>query len=138
MSEENLISLKEAAQISGYTPDYIGQLIRAGKIPGKQVYANITWMTTAEAVLNYKNKNKAADKNVKTDNWLTRQKRKFQIEYEIIKLFFRTFRNTLPILLLGIVLTFILIIYFGFLAIDRTMIPDQTSSSEPPTENFTF
>lgn len=42
------ISLKEAAELSGYTPDYVGQLIRKGKLPGKKVYANVAWMTTAE------------------------------------------------------------------------------------------
>lgn len=40
-TEEKLISLKEAARISGYAPDYIGQLIRKGKIAGKQVYYNV-------------------------------------------------------------------------------------------------
>jgi hypothetical protein len=52
--EEKLISLKEAAELTGYTPDYIGQLIRKGKIYGKQVYFNVAWMTTPEAVLSYK------------------------------------------------------------------------------------
>jgi hypothetical protein len=30
-AHEELISLREAAKISGYSPDYIGQLIRSGK-----------------------------------------------------------------------------------------------------------
>ncbi len=47
------ISLKEAAEISGYAPDYVGQLIRAGKLPGKQVYSNVAWVTTEEAVRAY-------------------------------------------------------------------------------------
>jgi hypothetical protein len=50
-AHEELISLREAAKISGYSPDYIGQLIRSGKIPGKQVFSNVAWMTTEEAVL---------------------------------------------------------------------------------------
>ena len=61
-NEKNLISLKEAAKISGYSSDYIGQLIRAGKIPGKQVYSNIAWMTTAEAVIEYKKSGKSKNK----------------------------------------------------------------------------
>lgn len=52
------ISLKEAAELSGYAPDYVGQLIRAGKIPGRQVYSNIAWTTTEEAVLAYLKKMK--------------------------------------------------------------------------------
>jgi hypothetical protein len=47
------ISLKEAADISQYSPDYIGQLIREGKIEGKQVYSNISWVTTEQAVQEY-------------------------------------------------------------------------------------
>lgn len=47
------ITLKEAAEISGYAPDYIGQLIRKGKLPGKQVYCNVAWMTTERAVREY-------------------------------------------------------------------------------------
>jgi len=47
------ISLKEAAKISGYAPDYIGWLIRKGKIPGKKVYTKTFWQTTEEAIGNY-------------------------------------------------------------------------------------
>lgn len=54
---DELISLREAAQISGYTPDYIGQLIRSGKLPGQQVFSNVAWMTTEEAILSYMDKN---------------------------------------------------------------------------------
>lgn len=52
---EKYISLKEAAKISGYSSDYIGQLIRQGKLPGKQVFSNVAWMTTREAIEQYKN-----------------------------------------------------------------------------------
>lgn len=47
------ITLKEAARISGYAPDYIGQLIRKGKIPGEQVYSHVAWVTTEEALRLY-------------------------------------------------------------------------------------
>lgn len=47
------ITLKEASQISGYSPDYLGQLIRKGKLEGKQVYLNVAWMTTEDAVRDY-------------------------------------------------------------------------------------
>ncbi len=47
------ISLKEASQISGYAPDYIGQLIRSGKLSGKQVYSNVAWVTTEAALRDY-------------------------------------------------------------------------------------
>ena len=47
------ISLKEAAEISGYSSDYIAQLIRGGKLDGKQVYTNVSWVTTEDAVRAY-------------------------------------------------------------------------------------
>ena len=50
---EEFISLREAAKISGYAPDYIGQLIRSGKLEGRQVFSNVAWMTTEDALLAY-------------------------------------------------------------------------------------
>lgn len=49
----NYITLKEAAKISGYTPDYLGQLIRKGKLPGKQIYLNVAWVTTEKDLREY-------------------------------------------------------------------------------------
>jgi hypothetical protein len=50
------ISLKEAAKISGYAPDYIGYLIREGKIKGKAVSLGRNWFTTSEAIAKYQTK----------------------------------------------------------------------------------
>jgi hypothetical protein len=50
---EGYITLKEASELFDYSPDYIGQLIRKGKIEGKQVYANVAWMTTKSALDEY-------------------------------------------------------------------------------------
>jgi hypothetical protein len=52
------ITLKEASKISGYSPDYLGQLIRKGKLSGKQVYLNVAWMTTEGALREYLDNNK--------------------------------------------------------------------------------
>jgi hypothetical protein len=46
--DKQYITLKEAAQRSGYSADYIGQLIRSGKLSGKKVYTNVAWVTTQE------------------------------------------------------------------------------------------
>ncbi len=59
------ITLKEASERFGYAPDYIGQLIRKGKVEGKQVYANVAWMTTAEAIEEYMSQEK---RTAKTDS----------------------------------------------------------------------
>src|SRR5205807_2557938 len=39
--------------ITGYSADYVGQLIRGGKLEGKQVFSNVAWMTTEEALQKY-------------------------------------------------------------------------------------
>lgn len=57
--ENEYITLKEASERFGYAPDYIGQLIRKGKIEGKQVYANVAWVTTVRAMEAYVSKEKA-------------------------------------------------------------------------------
>ena len=51
--EKGYITLKEAAAIANYSPDYIGQLIRAGKIRGEQVYSNVAWVTTEKEIQAY-------------------------------------------------------------------------------------
>ena len=57
--ERGYITLKEAAELANYTPDYVGQLIRAGKIKGKQVYSQVAWVTTPEEIHAYlRNKNR--------------------------------------------------------------------------------
>ena len=59
--QDGYITLKEASERFGYSADYIGQLIRKGKIEGKQVYANVVWMTTPEAMEAYLLKEKRDD-----------------------------------------------------------------------------
>lgn len=51
--KKGYITLKEAAALSNYSSDYIGQLIRAGKIEGEQVYNNVAWVTTEASLQNY-------------------------------------------------------------------------------------
>lgn len=110
-SDKNkMISLKEAAQISGYSADYIGQLIRAGKITGKQVYTNVSWMTTADAVIEYKNRSKSSET---LGDKVTQRGRRLAMEINIIKLFFATFRYALPLLIM-IVVSFLLLIFYIF------------------------
>lgn len=51
--KEKYITLKQAAILSGYSSDYVGQLIRQGKIAGKQVYNSVAWVTTDEEIRRY-------------------------------------------------------------------------------------
>ena len=114
--EKNLISLKEAAEISGYSADYIGQLIRAGKIPGKQVYTNITWMTTAEAVLAHKSKGKNNKKESIADKAIKR-KRLFGMQINILKLIMQNFKAAMPLVIIVFVSLILLISYLFYLTL---------------------
>jgi hypothetical protein len=133
--EKKLISLKEAAQISGYSADYIGQLIRAGKITGKQVYINVAWMTTAEAVLNYKSKSKIEQNEKNIKNFFTRYKSKIGMEINIFQLFFQNFKSFLPIFLI-VIISFILlsssVLYFLFNKSQN----DNTNSNQGETVSY--
>lgn len=51
--KDGYITLREASALSNYSPDYIGQLIRRGKIRGEQVYSNVAWVTTEDELLAY-------------------------------------------------------------------------------------
>jgi hypothetical protein len=47
------LTLKEAADKTEYTPDYIGQLIRAGKIEGRQIYSSVAWVANESSLKQY-------------------------------------------------------------------------------------
>ncbi|RMD58808.1 hypothetical protein D6821_02635 [Candidatus Parcubacteria bacterium] len=125
-----LVSLKEAAQKTGYSADYIGQLIRSGKIYGKQVFYNVAWMTTVEAVLEYKNRQKNG-RNAKPTlkERILRFKRKLMLELNILKLFFQTFHSLLPVVVVMII-SFVLLIWLIF----NQLFSSAPASSLPPLE----
>lgn len=108
----SLINLKEAAQISGYSSDYIGQLIRQGKIFGEQVYINVAWMTTAEEVLKYKAL--ADQKPVVPANFFWEKaaawKRIFFLQIRLLRFFFRNFEYAYFLIAILLVIT----IFLGF------------------------
>ena len=57
---KKVISLNQAAKISGYHSDYLSSLIRKGEIKGRKVGGN--WFTTEEELKNYKFKQKVRHK----------------------------------------------------------------------------
>jgi hypothetical protein len=71
---EGHINLKEASRISGYAPDYVGQLIRKGKLYGRQVYVSVAWVTTEEALREYM-ATESAGKKDPTGGWDERLQR---------------------------------------------------------------
>ena len=102
---QRYISLKEAAKISGYTSDYIGYLIRKGEIPGKRVCFGINWLTTEEAIKNYREKKE-------------RRKKKILITHSPFTLFWRKgFLFSLRISKYSLIFTILgLIIFSGLVA----------------------
>ncbi len=55
--KEKKINLKEASELSGYSADHIGSLIRTSKIIGHRLIGTSAWVTTEAAVLNYLREN---------------------------------------------------------------------------------
>ena len=53
MFDEKYISSKQAAKITGYSSDYVGQLCRLGKVRSKRIGRD--WMISESSILNYKN-----------------------------------------------------------------------------------
>jgi len=137
MTEKNLISLKEAAKESGYSADYIGQLIRAGKIPGKQVYTNISWMTTAEAVLDYKNASKINQKSPGVGGKMLRSRRKLMMEVGIIKLVFQNFKSAIPLIVI-IFIIFTALVYSVFYFSMNKNIENKSVNTSENNSNISF
>jgi len=54
--KKKYLSLKKAAELSGYAPDYIGYLIRKREIAGKRVHSSMSWLTTEDAIRKYQGK----------------------------------------------------------------------------------
>ena len=71
-SLDELISLREASELSGFTQPYVAHLIRRGALWGKKIGRN--WVTTTQAVNEYLSrgikpgpKSKKPKQNIKKD-----------------------------------------------------------------------
>ncbi len=51
LSNENLITTKDAGELSGYTSDYLSRLVRSGKITGKRIGHN--WLVDIESLAHF-------------------------------------------------------------------------------------
>ena len=71
--EEEYISLKEAAQVSGYAPDYIGYLIRTRKIQGKKMSSEFGdyWVVSGEELARYQTERDGKEHKQKAPTGLT-------------------------------------------------------------------
>ncbi len=112
------ITLKEASERFGYAPDYIGQLIRKGKIEGKQVYANLAWMTTAEAIEDYIAKDKGGSKAEPIKSSTIARLSEFLFAEEASRSLYFFLRGVIVFLVVSILILF----YFISIAIDHRLI----------------
>ena len=48
------LTLKEASILTGYSADYVGQLIRLGKVKGEKISIGKSWVTDVANIKNYK------------------------------------------------------------------------------------
>ncbi|MFQ6084175.1 MAG: hypothetical protein ACE5WD_12585, partial [Candidatus Aminicenantia bacterium] len=64
INNKKYLTLKETAEVFEYNSDYIGFLIRKGKIKGKKVHSNISWRITKQAIIKYCQKTKREVKNI--------------------------------------------------------------------------
>ena len=123
-NKEKYITLKEAAEISGYTPDYVGQLIRKGKLPGKQVYCTVQWMTTAEAIQQYIQTNNNSNRNKKqlstrekVREWFIQVKNGLLLQFKLAKLF----KTVLYLTIVFSVLFSLFLFYIFSVSFDNTL-----------------
>ncbi len=63
--QNRYISLKQAAAISGYTPDYIGYLIRKGKIEGVKTPGQSYWLISRKEIEKYRKSTKSQRVSIK-------------------------------------------------------------------------
>lgn len=97
LEHKTYISARRAAEVTGYTSDYVGQLCRAGKIESKVV--GRSWFVLEESLLNHK----LVNDQVKTNKKTAKKRRDLQAQQErreIREEKFRTIEKLSPPLLL--------------------------------------
>lgn len=125
------ITLKEAAKISGYSPDYIGYLIREGKIPGKQIYHSVAWVTTKEEIVRYKRQKDKGEKPGSFKEKTQKIKGRISGELEVLKLFFKTSRYLLSVIII-LILSFTILIVYLFSALKGSDLPSEPIEEPEP------
>lgn len=113
------ITLKEASERFGYTPDYVGQLIRKGKIEGKQVYSNLAWMTTVDSIEGYLSREKRTAKEEVRTGSLERLSEYLLSQEGVLYLSW-----SLKGVLMLLIITALCVFYFLSIALDHKMARD--------------
>lgn len=98
LEHKTYISARRAAEITGYTSDYVGQLCRAGKIESKVV--GRSWFVLEESLLNHK----LVNDQVKTNKKTAKKRKALQAQQERREIREEKFRiiekSSSPVLLL--------------------------------------
>ena len=111
--EGQYITLKEAAKISGYTPDYLGQLIRKGKLDGKQIYLNVAWVTTEKALSAYLANNNVPGRKTDLGMGIRGKARRWVVGHSSAEEVIRLAQKTLYIVI-GILFLLCLFLLYAF------------------------
>lgn len=121
MKEEKYISLKEASEISGYSPDYIGQLIRKGKVKGKQVYFNTAWMVTEEEIREYLEQKSNGKETLTSKEWIFQAIKNFPENLKNRIKFLKLFKIVLYFSILLTVLLLLLLLYIFSTSLEQRL-----------------
>ena len=120
-SSDKYISLKQAAEISGYSSDYIGQLIRKGKLPGKQVYHAVAWTTTEEALQEYLKRERARKGKTDLSQKAVEQFRLARIKFLESPQWIRAVRLIVYVILILLVVFLMLLIHLFFVGFEHKL-----------------
>jgi len=82
---KDYISAVRASERGGYTSDYIGQLCRAGRIPGKLI--GKTWFIDYDALVEHKKNRRIRKSTNKTFTHIPLNKGAINYESEVLPLF---------------------------------------------------
>lgn len=76
-SLKKIITLKQAAELTGYNQDYLGYLVRNGEIKAKKVGRN--WMTTEQEIQSFIFRQKVRSGNMAVKDFVLSRRRLFAI-----------------------------------------------------------
>ena len=125
-----MVSLKEASKLTGYSPDYIGQLIRNRKIIGKQIYHSVAWVVSERSLSDYLEGQ--GTKETTEDEGIFD---KFSMAYEQIREFLfkpaNVYRNLMYVGLFALSIVTVLLFYITSVSIDRKIQSRYAQKYEP-------
>jgi hypothetical protein len=142
MQPKKLLTLKEASSVTGYSSDYLGQLIRSGKLKGEKVFCQVTWKIDIAELESYKKNNNGVSGiteskkprqseivklNLRFSAYLNRAKS----ELLFFRLLLRNIKTILPL----ITVFLFCFILFSFFALDLIFNTSKYNFYQPKNQN---